>query len=172
LKSPLDMHSPRERYEAVLRDAGCSAGVIAHCRVVTDYALTLAGDNPLVDRGLLEAGSMLHDIGRGKNHSIYHAQAGAQICRTLGFPELVARIVERHTGAGLTADECTLLSLAPRDCMPHSIEERIVAHADNLVKGTHIVPVFETLSSAIHLHKKIRNRIYHLSLDVELLCQR
>lgn len=166
------MQSPRERYEAVLRDAGCSPGVIAHCCTVTDYALTLAGDNPLIDRGLLEAGSMLHDIGRATTHSICHAQAGAQICRALGFPELLARIVERHTGAGLTADECTLLSLAPRDCMPRSIEERIVAHADNMIKGTHHVSVFETLSSAIHLHRKTRNRIYQLALDVELLCQR
>jgi uncharacterized protein len=114
---------------------------------------------------------MLHDIGRATTHSIYHAQEGAQICRALGFPESVARIVERHTGAGLTADECTLLSLAPRDCMPLSIEERIVAHADNMVKGTHPVSVFDTLSSAIHLPRKTRNRIYHLSLDVELLCQ-
>jgi uncharacterized protein len=165
------MPSPRELYEAVLSDAGCSEDVIAHCRAVTDYALTLAGDNPLVDCGLMEAGSMLHDIGRGTTHSIQHAQVGARICRSLGFSELVAQIVERHIGAGLTADECTLLSLVPRDCIPHTIEERIIAHADNLVKGTHPVTIFETISSAIHLHKKIRNRMYHLALDVELLCQ-
>jgi hypothetical protein len=39
----------------------------------------------------------------------------------------VARIIECHTGAGLTSDECTLLNLWPRDCIPRSIEERIVA---------------------------------------------
>ncbi len=166
------MPSPREQYEGLLRDAGCSHKVIAHCCAVTGCALEFAGNNPLIDRDLLEAGAMLHDIGRGRTHSIHHAQAGADVCRTLLFSEPVARIVERHTGAGLTADECTLLHLLPRDCIPHSIEERIVAHADNLIDGTHKGRIEGTLGSAIHLTRKIRRRIYHLALDVECLCKR
>jgi uncharacterized protein len=166
------MPSPREQYEELLRNAGCSPKVIAHCRAVTDCALEYAGNNPLIDRNLLEAGAMLHDIGRGRMHSIHHAQAGADMCRALLFDEQVARIVECHTGAGLTADESTLLHLLPRDCIPRSIEERILAHADNLMKGTHRGRVEGTLGSAIHLNRKIRRRLYHLALDVECLCKR
>jgi uncharacterized protein len=166
------MPSPREQYEELLRNAGCSPKVIAHCRAVTDCALEYAGNNPLIDRNLLEAGAMLHDIGRGRMHSIHHAQAGADMCRALLFDEQVARIVECHTGAGLTADESTLLHLLPRDCIPRSIEERILAHADNLMKETHRGRVEGTLGSAIHLNRKIRRRLYHLALDVECLCKR
>ncbi|WAC04038.1 MAG: HDIG domain-containing protein [Methanoregula sp.] len=166
------MSSPREQYEDLLRNAGCSPKVIAHCRAVTDCALEYAGNNPLIDRNLLEAGAMLHDIGRGKTHSIHHAQTGADICRALLFTEPVARIVECHTGAGLTADECTLLHLLPRNCTPCTAEERILAHADNLMVGTHKGRIEGTLGSAIHLSRKIRRRLYHLALDVECLCKK
>ena len=165
------MPSPRRHYEVMLRDAGCDPSVIAHCHAVTDYALGLAGTSPLINRELLEEGAMLHDIGRGTSHSIVHAQAGADLCRTLGLSEEVARIIECHTGAGISADECTLLGLLPRDCIPHTIEERIVAHVDNLMKGTKPVVIDRTISSAIHLNKKLRQRIYHLALDVEILCK-
>ena len=114
---------------------------------------------------------MLHDIGRGISHSIVHAQAGADLCRTLGLSEEVARIIECHIGAGISADECTLLGLLPRDCIPRTVEERIVAHVDNLMKGTKPVVIDRAISSAIHLNKKLRRRIYQLALDVEILCK-
>jgi uncharacterized protein len=113
---------------------------------------------------------MLHDIGRGSTHAIGHAQAGADLLRSMGLPEPVARIVERHAGAGLTPDECTLLGLLPRDCMPETSEEKIVTHADNLIAGTSKVGIDESIASAIHLKKTIRKRMYRLALDVELLC--
>jgi len=112
---------------------------------------------------------MLHDIGRGKTHAIGHAQAGAETCRSLNIPEPVARIVERHIGAGLTADECTLLGLIPRDCMPQTAEEKIVAHADNLIAGSRRTTLHETMDSAYHLNRKIRQRMYRLAREVETL---
>jgi|WetSurMetagenome_2_1015567.scaffolds.fasta_scaffold42032_5 uncharacterized protein len=160
----------RKKYEALLHEAGCSNKVIAHCRAVTDCALSYARQNPEIDSTLVETGAMLHDIGRGITHSIAHAQAGADLLRSRGFPEEVARIVECHTGAGLTADECTLLGLAPRDCMPRTPEEKIVTHADNLIAGTRRMTIDESIAAAIHLPKKARNRMYELSCEVELLC--
>jgi uncharacterized protein len=156
--------------EALLRDAGCSEKVIAHCRSVRDCALEYAGHNPDADYALVGAGSLLHDIGRSRTHTIRHAQEGADILRSLGLPEPVARIVECHTGAGLTADECTLLGLAPRDCMPRTTEEKIVTHADNLIAGNRRVTIEESLASAFHLPVKARKRMYRLSCEVELLC--
>ncbi len=164
------MPDPRDRYERLLREHGCSRRVIAHCNAVADCALSLAGDCPFIDRDLLTAGAMLHDIGRGSTHSLGHAQAGAAICRDLGFPEPVARIVECHTGAGITADECTLLRLLPRDCMPTAAEEKLVTHADNLVAGSRRTSIHDTLASAIHLSRRVRRRMYRLALDAEILC--
>jgi uncharacterized protein len=48
----------------LLRRAGCSEGVIAHCRAVRDLALTYVSDST-VDRVLVAAGGLLPDIGRG-----------------------------------------------------------------------------------------------------------
>lgn len=161
-----------QHYEQMLLDAGCSTKVIAHCRAVTDCALEYARANPDVDFSLVEQGAMLHDIGRGRTHAIDHSQRGADLLRSQGFPEEVARMVECHTGAGLTADECTLLGLSPRDCIPCTTEEKIVTHADNLIAGHRRVSIDESIGSAIHLPKKARKRMYRLAQEVELLCGR
>jgi uncharacterized domain HDIG len=147
---------------SLLRRAGCTEGVIAHCRAVRDLALAYASD-PLV-----EAGALLHDIGRGVTHDLHHAEAGGAICRSFGLDKAIVAIVERHIGAGLTADECSLLGLVPRDCMPRTLEEKIVAHADNLVKGTRIITIEERLGDAIALPVRQRKRICRLGLEVEL----
>src|SRR5512133_4133855 len=125
----------QEKCEELLRDAGCSRKVINHCRAVRDCACGYASRNPDIDPLLVEQGAMLHDIGRSRIHDIRHAQCGADLVREMGMGEDLARIVECHTGAGLTADECTLLGLSPRDCMPRTMEEKIVTHADNLIAG-------------------------------------
>ena len=159
-----------KKFENLLREAGCSEKVVTHCRAVRDVALEYAQRNPLVSMELVREGAMLHDIGRGKSHTIRHAQCGADLLRSEGFSEEVARIVECHTGAGLTADECTMLRLSPRDCMPQSTEEKIVTHADNLIKGRTRVNIEESITAAIHLPRKVRQRMYRLAMDVELLC--
>jgi uncharacterized protein len=160
-----------EKYEKMLHDAGCSANVIAHCRAVRDCACEYAQHNPFVDFSLVLAGASLHDIGRGSTHSIGHAQQGADLLRAKGFSENVARIVECHTGAGLTADECSLLGLVPRDCIPTTMEEKIVCHADNLLAGARRISIEHSIGSAFHLPRRVRKRMYKLATEVELLCK-
>ncbi len=154
-------------YDEILRAAGCSPRVIAHCHRVRDAALRFCDHSGVAGRDLVNAGALLHDIGRGVSHSLLHAQAGATWCREHGIPEDVARIVERHTGAGLTADECTLLRLLPVNCMPHTIEEKIVANADNLVRGVREISIHDRLGSALHLPRRVRSRFYRLWLEAE-----
>jgi uncharacterized protein len=156
--------------EDLLQNAGCSTKVIAHCRAVRDCASEYAARSPDIDFSLVERGAMLHDIGRSRTHDIRHAQCGADLVRSMELGEDLARIVECHTGAGLTADECTLLGLSPRDCMPETTEEKIVTHADNLIAGKKRVTIHESIGSAIHLPRKARKRMYRLSCEVELLC--
>jgi uncharacterized protein len=163
-------HQPDESCEDLLREAGCSEKVITHCRAVRDVALGYAALNSLVRVDLVREGAMLHDIGRGATHTILHAQHGADLLRARGISEEIARIAECHTGAGITADECTLLRLSPRDCMPLTTEEKIVTHADNLIEGKRRVIIEESIASAIHLPRKVRRRMSHLAQDVELLC--
>lgn len=158
---------PDSWFDQILADAGCGRRVIAHCHAVRVMALSFCDSSGVADRNLVNAGALLHDIGRGKTHSLHHAQAGADHCREAGIPEEVALIVERHTGAGLTADECTLLRLLPRSCVPMTLEEKIVAGADNLVKGTSVVSIYGRLESARSLNRKVKRRIYRLWLENE-----
>jgi uncharacterized protein len=157
-----------EDWEALLAGAGCGRRVIAHAGAVADLALTFS-ESPVVDQDLVFAGAMLHDIGRGMTHGVDHAQRGAAYARDHGLTPAIVSIIERHIGAGMTPDECSLAGLAPRDCMPRTIEEKIVANADNLIHGTRAAAIEDTLGSSLRLRKRIRKRIFRLYLELESL---
>jgi uncharacterized protein len=155
--------------DRLLREAGCSGKVISHCHLVRTVSSRYADSSGLADTGLVAFGACLHDIGRGFTHSLHHAQMGAVHCREIGLSEQVARIVECHIGAGLSADECTLLRLLPIPCIPETLEERIVAASDNLVRGNAEITIYERLDRSYALSRSTRRRIYHLWLDVEII---
>ena len=48
----------------------------------------------------------------------------------------IIKITTRHIGAGIPSKEAEVLGLPPGDYMPNTLEEKIVAHADNLINGT------------------------------------
>jgi uncharacterized protein len=152
--------------EDLLRKEGCSERVIRHCRAVCTVALSFT-ESATVDRELVREGAMLHDIGRSRSHTIAHAQEGAAILRGMGIREDVVRVAERHIGAGLTADECSLLGLLPRDCIPQTLEEQIVANADNLVQGQREASIVRLLQQGYHLKRRFRQRHYRLWIRME-----
>ncbi|MEM1659306.1 MAG: TIGR00295 family protein [Candidatus Jordarchaeales archaeon] len=139
----------REECLKILENVGTPRNVIEHCIAVSDYARQLAekaskkGKN--IDIQLVEAGGLLHDIGRSKTHNVSHGVVGAEIVRSLGLPEELALIVERHVGAGITRDEAEALGLPPKDYLPLTFEEKIVAHADNLTFGKNYVTIEDVL---------------------------
>jgi uncharacterized protein len=128
--------------EKFLIEAGCSPGVVAHCRAVSRTAVLLAEQikRITVDRELVRLGGLFHDIGRSRSHDIHHAIAGVRIGRELGFPEQLLSIIERHIGAGITAAEAERLGLPKKDYLPLTPEEKIVSYADNLTKGAAAMP--------------------------------
>lgn len=156
-------------YTTLLREAGCDERVIQHCRAVTALALELASSDPLYDLTLIEAGGMLHDIGRSVTHGIGHAQAGAALLRAGGWPDAICRIVERHTGAGLTADENALLRLVPRDCVPVTPEERLIAYADKRLSGIRVISMERELARSFALPHRSRRRMSRLWQEMEIL---
>lgn len=130
----------------VLIAAGCSPDVVAHCKVVSNRALSIArGLNIAVDLDLVQRGGLLHDIGRSKTHGVGHAAAGVTIARNLGLPDEIVNIIERHIGAGITAREAVRLGLPEKDYLPRTAEEKIVSYADNLVSGTREMQFYEAL---------------------------
>jgi len=121
----------------ILRGVGCDEAVINHCVVVAEFALKIAQwHHDRVDDKLVFRGALLHDLGRARSHGIDHGFLGGELARGLGLDEKVVRIIQRHVGAGITAREAKELGLPPVDLMPETIEEKIVAHADNLIDGS------------------------------------
>ena len=139
------------RQEAIklLIESGCAKNVIEHCKTVAKIALKIArklekkGFNPNLK--LVEIGALLHDIGRSKTHTVHHAIVGAKIAKQNGLPEPIIRIIERHVGGGITAQEAKKLGWPVRDYIPKTLEEKIVCYADKLVEGNRQVPVEVTI---------------------------
>lgn len=130
------------RAEAIrfLEESGCAPNVIEHCKEVASLAVEIAekakAAGKEVDLELVEAGALLHDAGRCRTHEIAHAVEGFRLATSRGIEPEVAEIIKRHIGAGISKEEAKELGLPEDDYFPRSLEEKIVAHADNLVKGT------------------------------------
>ena len=115
--------------------------VISHCEAVYRKAMKIASNFDNVDTDLIRKGALLHDIGRSKTHDITHAIVGVEIAKKNGYDQNVLNIIERHIGAGITEDESKKLGLPEKSYIPQTLEEKIVAHADNLVSGSEEVDV-------------------------------
>ncbi|HJJ41904.1 MAG TPA: HDIG domain-containing protein [Methanocorpusculum sp.] len=156
-----------EKYTNILFNAGCDIGVVNHCLKVAEVASEFSGIS--VDDELVLAGSILHDLGRSRTHTIEHASVGAELSEKLGFSKEITEIIRCHTGAGLSADECTLLGLEPTDCIPQTLEEKIVANADNLVKGSRVITIYERVMLIFDLPRRSKKNIRRLAMDIGLL---
>lgn len=110
--------------------------VIEHCKAVCRKAMKIAANFDNADKELIRKGALLHDIGRSRTHDITHAIEGVKIAEKYGYPENVLNIIERHIGAGITEKEAVKLGLPKKSYLPETLEEKIVAHADNLVSGS------------------------------------
>lgn len=115
--------------------------VIQHCISVCKKAMSIASNFEDADRDLIRKGALLHDIGRSRTHGITHAVEGVEIAREYGYPDGVLNIIERHIGAGITPEEAEKLGLPKKSYVPQTLEEKIVAHADNLISGTQEVDI-------------------------------
>ena len=151
----------------LLKKYGCSKEVITHCMVVRDVALKIS-EYVNVDKKLVEAGALLHDIGRGTTHGIRHAVEGARIAYDIGLSYKLVFIIERHIGAGIPAEEAERLKLPKKDYLPITLEEKIIAHADNLVDGEVRQSIHDEVDAAVR--KGLKNTAARLvALHKELI---
>lgn len=134
----MPLPSRREAWDR-LRAAEPPEWVLRHTACVEALAVAMAraaartGQD--VDEALVTAGAVLHDIGRSLTQDPTHAQRGADLLEADGADKRLLRVVARHTGAGISATEAAALGLSPIDRIPETLEEKIVAHADNLYSG-------------------------------------
>ena len=72
----------------------------------------------------------MHDLGRSQTHTVDHAIAGAKIAQSLGLTETLVRIIKRHVGAGITAEEAKMLGWPKDVYAPMTLEEKVVSFSD------------------------------------------
>ena len=132
----------------LLKESGCSEEVIAHCKAVRDIAVKIA-EHTDADKKLVEAGALLHDIGRSKTHGIRHAIEGVKLAKKLGLSDEIISIIETHIGAGLSKEEAKKLGLPSKEYNPETLEEKIVCHADNLIDDGKKQPIEKEVEKAL-----------------------
>lgn len=120
----------------LLKKENTPENVIVHCKAVCKKAMKIAANFEDADEDLIRKGALLHDIGRSRTHGITHAIEGVEIAKRYGYSEDVLNIIERHIGAGITEQEAEKLGLPKKSYVPQTLEEKIVAHADNLISGS------------------------------------
>ncbi|MBN2151057.1 MAG: HDIG domain-containing protein [Candidatus Lokiarchaeota archaeon] len=165
---------------------GLPDGIREHSIVVKDIAMDFVrkiherDPNVRIDARVVEAGALLHDIGRVKSHGLDHGYRGYQALVEARVDERVARCALVHVLGGFTVDDIKRefpgnskdirVSL-----MPQSIEEKIVCFADKHAVGSMQVSVKKRFSRWFKKHGrtpfllKSRYRIMQLDKDIKSL---
>ncbi len=134
----------------ILHDCGCAQNVIEHCLAVSALSVRIAeklsGSGVDVDVELVRIGSVLHDIGRSRTHAIDHAVVGAKMAEELGLDASIVQIIKCHIGGGISRIEAKELGLPNDNYIPVTIEEKIVAHCDNIMRGMELISLDECIS--------------------------
>ena len=167
----------REQAIEILKKNSCATKVITHCQAVTSLALEIAEKlktkNYTVNLPLIEAGALLHDLGRSKTHNVNHAIEGMKLAQTEGLPETVICIIKRHVGAGITAEEAEQLNWPKDNYIPQTLEEKIVCYADKCISGNDRIHV-ETTIKQLHDQKldNAAERVRKLHNEITILLER
>ena len=166
----------REQAIELLRKNKCSPQVIRHCEAVAGISLEIAKELKRkgfdLDLQLVEAGALLHDIGRSKTNGVEHGAVGAQIAEQVGLPEKVAEIIRKHVGGGFTVAEAAGRGWPSGNYVPASLEEKVVSYADKLVDNSKrgrvsITLEIERLKSAGH--KEAAQRVERLHQEISVM---
>ena len=133
----------------ILKKYNTPRDVIQHCLTVTEIVEEFCQEIPQINKELVIAGAMLHDIGRSVDHSIFHAVYGVKILENENIDPRILSIVKNHIGAGITSEESKKLGLPSGEYIPQTLEEEIVSYSDNLTVGRNRRSFDETLNHFI-----------------------
>ncbi len=123
----------KEECLAILNKNKTPSNVVEHCKTVCKVAKEIAKKlikrGIKVNKGLVIAAALLHDIEREKDN---HVVVGERLLKNMGFPE-VAKVAKKHS----------LYQIENIEIQPNTIEEKILFYADKRVKGNKIVSLEE-----------------------------
>jgi len=146
--------------------------ILKHSKAVQKVALRIAKKIKGIDIEFIRTASLLHDIGRfecppGK-FSFKHGIIGAEILRKEGLKKH-ALAAERHLGAGISKKDIIeqKLDLPLKDYLPKTREEKIIAHADNLIENNREITIEKTIERfRKELGEKVAKKIKKLNNEV------
>lgn len=125
--------------------------LILHSEQVAKRALKICEKHPELNlnRDFILEAALIHDIGilltdapgihcHGTLPYLTHGVQGAALMRNEGREDL-ARICERHTGTGLTAENIRTQGLPLPECdlLPETLEEQVICYADKFYSKSH-----------------------------------
>jgi uncharacterized protein len=144
----------RALHEKHAPTAAALDSVYTHCLIVGDIAAQLhVRSGAGLDIDLIQAGSLLHDVGVYRLYDdagrldqasyIRHGLLGYELLREEGLPEEICRFASHHTGVGLTREDVLRqrLPLPPADYLAETDEEAMVMYADKFHSKT-LPPAF------------------------------
>ncbi len=135
-----------------------------HCEIVAEIALSSADKKGLdVDKELLEAACLLHDVGsymlmdEDANISGYynlHAIFGSKILEEEGIDDRILKAVERHVQLGMTAEDYRKSGWKNpyKDYIPVTYVERLVNYADRFHSKVPVFNSYETICKKLEKH--------------------
>jgi len=127
----------KEECLLLLRRLGLNEKTVQHSIAVSKTSLEIAErirkNGVSVDLNLVEAGALLHDIGRHKVHGIEHGQVGEETLLSLGYPDSLARIAKKHVLCGMLPSAKDEDRQTGKNNDPEmTLEEKIVCYADKI----------------------------------------
>lgn len=142
---------------AILAKNKTPSNVVEHCKAVCkvaeDVAEKLIKKGFKVNKELVVAAALLHDIERDKSS---HVIAGAKLIKSMGFPE-VAEVARKH-GLSKIKDENIQLK---------TVEEKIMFYADKRVNGNKIVSLSERIKDLEERYSRDFSREFKVGKKIE-----
>ncbi len=141
----------REESFGLLKKHGIEGNVLRHVMKVNEVAMKigrkLKEEGVDVDLHLLEAASLLHDIGKVLSDvtDMNHIEAGVKILKEEGMPE-IAEVISKH---GTT-------SVLDPDTEPNSWEEKIIYYADMRVVEDELVSLDERIDYLVTRYPQLK----------------
>jgi len=120
------------------------SNVIEHCKTVCKVAEEvsdkLIAKEINVNKKLVIAAALLHDIERDKED---HVIAGEKLLKSMGFTE-ISEVVRKHG----------LYRIENKDIQPKTVEEKIIFYADKRAAGNKIVSLKERMEDLKRRYKR------------------
>lgn len=141
-----DIYKLHQKYSKGVNEEVLLDLVWTHSLIVQDIARQLVKNlekrKIKINKKQVEIGCLVHDIGcyrcyefYGRNDGPYiqHGVKGYEILKSEGFSEEIARMAMIHLGVGLVKENvvASKLPLEHKDYIPITLEEELVAYADN-----------------------------------------